>query len=160
MEKYSYYVVDIDGNVWSTKFNKLKKLKPGWAKHKDGYRFVRLTSDDKKLKNFFIHRLVALAFIATDTTELDVVHKNKILYDNRVENLFWTQRTRQGKLQSRKKKVETEKYVIDQFKNIHTASIRKGMTVPTDEEFMQSIINGAIENYINQYGLRKILHTL
>src|SRR5229473_3060473 len=38
---------------------------------------------------YFVHRLVARLFIPTDDTSLEVIHKNGILDDNRVENLEW-----------------------------------------------------------------------
>jgi hypothetical protein len=37
------------------------------------------------------------------------------------------------------------------------ASIRKGLKVPTSDEFTNKVINDALEQYINQYGLRKIM---
>ena len=60
---------------------------------------------------------------------------------------------------------ETKGFGIDHFvmakmKEVHIASIRKGLPVPDTYSFMNSIIEGALEQYINQYGLRKVMNTL
>ena len=50
--------------------------------------------------------------------------------------------------------------LIAKIKEVHSASIRKGLPVPTSYEFMNSIIEGSLEQYINQYGLRKVMNQL
>jgi pyrroline-5-carboxylate reductase len=70
---------------------------------------------------------------------------------------------------SRKKNVEhsevvsgfsMDHFVLAKMKEVHSASIRKGLPVPNSYEFMNSMIEGALEQYINQYGLRKVMNTL
>lgn len=58
----------------------------------NGYMIVGLRIDtDKgiKTKNFYIHRLVAQAFIPNPDNKPEVNHLNYIRSDNRVENLEW-----------------------------------------------------------------------
>lgn len=54
-----------------------------------GYSFVRL-SRETKVSMFYVHRLVAFAFLGQPLTpEHEVNHINSIRNDNRVENLEW-----------------------------------------------------------------------
>ena len=87
LEEYNDYGVDADGNVYSWKTKKIKRLSPGWAKKRGGYLFVRLTGNNGRLKNLFVHRLVAMAFIPCDNFSLEVNHLNRNQQDNRIENL-------------------------------------------------------------------------
>ena len=160
LKDFPDYAVDTEGNVWSFKNNKMKKLSPGWKKKGYGYRTVYLTNKYGKKRNFLVHRLVALSFIPTTDVSLEVNHKNRNSSDNRIENLEWVNRH-----QNIKHLGETSGFTIDEFilakvKEVHSASIRKGLPVPDAHSFMNSIIEGALENYINQYGLRKVMNTL
>lgn len=53
-----------------------------------GYKYVSLRGDGS-VKNCFVHRLVAEAFLPIDESRNDVNHKNGIKHDNRLENLEW-----------------------------------------------------------------------
>lgn len=152
MEDYTNYLLDVNGNVWSMKGKRLRKLKPGWAKYKDGYLFVRLYDKNRRQKSFYIHRLVALAFIPTDDTSRRIKHKNKNKNDNRLENIEWII----------EKKYKTEGIVInkilsDKIGIIHMASIRKGLPIKNSQEFVDTILDNALNEYVNRYGLRKII---
>lgn len=153
LQDFSEYGIDTEGNVWSFKNNKSKKLSPGWKSKTSQCKFVRLTDKYGRMKNFVVHRLLALAFIPTDDISRSVIHKNGDLSDNRLENLEW----KTDKIQK-----EFDGYVLDDFlankvKQVHTASIRKGLPVPDTNTFINSIIEGALESYINQYGLRRMM---
>lgn len=63
-----------------------KVLKP--RKDKDGYLVVDLYKDGKR-KNYFVHRLVAQAFIPNPDNLPCINHISEIKTDNRVENLEW-----------------------------------------------------------------------
>lgn len=154
LRDFNDYAVDRDGNVYSFKNKKIRKLRPGWKHKKHGYQFVRLSDRYGNKKNFTIHRLVALAFIPTHDTSLEVNHKNKNCSDNRVENLEWMTYRDNPKVNG----FVLDKFISDKIKNVHAASRRKGLSVPNSYEFMNNLIEAALEQHINQYGLRKLLH--
>jgi hypothetical protein len=81
------YKISDDGNVWSIRQEKW--IKP--IKHKLGYLKVNLTKNNK-MRTFYIHRLVAVAFISNPLNKTEVNHKNEIKNDNRAENLEWVTR--------------------------------------------------------------------
>jgi len=84
---------DIDGyvgiyqisNLGNSKNKKEKILRP---KNNKKYKQVALNKNGKK-KFFFVHRLVAKAFIDNPKQLNEVNHKNENTTDNRVENLEW-----------------------------------------------------------------------
>ena len=88
-------IVTNNGDIFTTNRNKIRsngrldnrkgrKLKS--AKDKDGYLRITLTSDGKR-KSYFVHRLVARAFLDNYNEKLQVNHKNGIKDDNRIENI-------------------------------------------------------------------------
>ena len=57
-----------------------------------GYLYVALildTENGRKRKNFYIHRLVAEAFIPKQEDKTEINHKNFVRTDNRTTNLEW-----------------------------------------------------------------------
>jgi hypothetical protein len=79
---YEDYQVDTNGSVYSLKFGKRRKLKPGLQRK--GYLIVVLT-EKKEKKTFYVHRLVMSTF--NGVSDLTVNHINGIKNDNRIKNL-------------------------------------------------------------------------
>ena len=84
IEGYENYEVTCSGDVLNSKTGRV--LKPG--KNYKGYFFVIL-SKNGKAKKFYIHRLVAEAFIPNPLNLPCVNHKDEVKTNNCVENLEW-----------------------------------------------------------------------
>lgn len=160
LELFEDYAVDVDGNVWSFKLNKPRKLRPGWAKKKGNYPFVRLTDKRGNKRNFYIHRLVAMAYLPCEDFTLKVNHINRNHYDNRIENLEWIDKRKKTEHSSETKQLILDNYTLNKMKEVHAACHRKGLPVPDSYQFMNSMIDNALDQYIIQYGLRKVMNTI
>lgn len=79
------YQVSNMGRVRSCKLGSWKVLRP--VKLKCGYEVVTLYSD--KRRTFYVHRLVAQAFIPNPNKYRYVNHKNEVKTDNHSSNLEW-----------------------------------------------------------------------
>lgn len=85
-----YEVSDL-GRVRSRYSGEWKVMKP--AKNHNGYLFVNLKIDGRQ-KNFYLHRLVASAFIPNDNIfNTEINHINECKSDNRASNLEWCDRS-------------------------------------------------------------------
>lgn len=88
------YYCDIMGNVYSNKFNKLKKIKA--RLHPEGYLQVALMIEGKR-KEKLIHRLVAEAFLLNTDNKPHINHKDGNKMNNHRENLEWATPSENGK---------------------------------------------------------------
>lgn len=79
------YQVSNLGRVRSHKWGKWKVLKH--VKNENGYLTVRLYSD--KMRQCYVHRLVAQAFLPNPKNLEYINHKNERKDDNRASNLEW-----------------------------------------------------------------------
>lgn len=75
-------------NVKGCHERKVKEIILSPRLHDDGYLKVRLYSKGKS-KQYYIHRLVALAFIKNPFNKKQVNHKNLNKKDNKKDNLEW-----------------------------------------------------------------------
>lgn len=78
------YQVSSLGRVKNTQTNRI--LKP--YKDKNGYQYINIKYKGKT-KHYFIHRLIANAFIPNPENKPYIDHINTIKDDNRIENLRW-----------------------------------------------------------------------
>lgn len=79
------YAITTEGQVWG--YKRKHFLKP--CKDKGGYSFVNL-SKDGKYKTFYIHRLVAEAYLPNPEGLPQVGHKDGSRDNNDISNLYWT----------------------------------------------------------------------
>ena len=78
------YAVTSCGKVWS--YKRKRFLKPKANKY--GYLFVSLWKDNE-LKNFYVHRLVAEAYIPNPENLPQINHKDENKANNCLQNLEW-----------------------------------------------------------------------
>ena len=115
-----YQVSDL-GRVRSNKYGDWRVLRP--KTNGIGYLIVDLYRD-RKMKHFYVHRLVASAFIENDSifnTEINHINEDKT--DNRVENLEWCDRsynlTYNGLQHRRTANYHRSNYKRDKIKNLY-----------------------------------------
>lgn len=83
------YAITPDGKIWSYARNHFMKLQLGTRK----YHQVVLTDENKQVKCYYVHRLVANVFLAPVENKLYINHKDGNKLNNSVDNLEWcTQR--------------------------------------------------------------------
>lgn len=87
------YSINKNGEILNLKTG--KKLNP--YKNPDGYRKVTFYETAKKRKFFYVHRLLAKAFIENPLNKDFINHINGNTSDNRIENLEWCTRSENGK---------------------------------------------------------------
>lgn len=89
---FSKYCISKDAKVYNLSTGRI--LKP--MKDRQSPLMVHLTNDDGKRKACFIHRLVVHTYLKPDVEKYNVYHKNKDIYDNRLENLYVKQHKEKG----------------------------------------------------------------
>jgi len=94
-----------NSNYYVNKFGKIinksnQEVKP---RNCNGYFMLSITTN-KKRKEVYIHRVVALAFLPNPDNLPDVHHKDNDKSNNELDNLQWTTRSDNCRMSSKKKK--------------------------------------------------------
>lgn len=84
INNFPHYLISKEGQVYSTKTNKIKISE----NNQNGYCRIELLNKNGK-KKFYIHRLVAEAYIPNPNNYNQVIHKDLNKHNNNVENLEW-----------------------------------------------------------------------
>ena len=108
---FENYEVSNLGNVKSLKFGKERILKPGLQGIKTRQYFgVILSNKGEQIKNFKVHKLVAMVFLNHKPNGYKIIvdHINNIKTDNRLENL---QLITQRENSSKDRKNTSSKYI-------------------------------------------------
>lgn len=90
IDGYDNYVIFEDGKIINTDTGKEKKP----TLNKYGYYRIGLSKNHIEYK-FYLHRLLAMAFIPNPDNKDTVDHINRITTDNRLENLRWASKKEQ-----------------------------------------------------------------
>jgi len=85
---YENYCVTRDGSIYSIRSSRFLKVQKG----KNGYKTI-LLSQDKVQKRFYIHRLIALAYIENPGGKQCVNHVDGDKHNNSISNLEWATHT-------------------------------------------------------------------
>ena len=90
LKDFPDYFINMDGDIFSDKFGKMSKMKPGL--NSCGYCRVDLYKNGKGYTRK-IHRLLAQTFLPNPENKRCVDHINRKCDDNRLENLRWSTRS-------------------------------------------------------------------
>ena len=82
-----FYEVSNFGQIRNAKTKRIKKSFP----NRCGYLKIQLLKRSSQ-KNFYVHRLVAVAFIPNEMNLKEVNHKDENKLNNRMDNLEWCDR--------------------------------------------------------------------
>lgn len=147
----SKYAIDIDGNLWSLKHKLTRIRKPVIV---NGYLSCRIRDDYGNPKTVYLHKLVALAFIPHYDPSHKVIHKNKDKLDNRLDNIEWGVNAREKKDHMN---FILHQKLVDRMMTVHIAAQKKGIRTGNSFEFVQSMVEDAVDDYIRKYGLHKVM---
>tara|TARA_R110000868_G_scaffold361711_1_gene623724 strand:- start:406 stop:942 length:537 start_codon:yes stop_codon:yes gene_type:complete len=161
MQEYKFYYGTTDGEIYSYKYKKPRKLRTISSSHPKKYKIVQLSNGKGKKKVFYVHRLIARLFLIDVNNSWSVIHINGNLEDNSVDNLRWKGR----KIFKGSEELDTDriylgKEISDYIKLVHRAAIHKGIPVSSKIDFFQEIIDNSLEDYINRFGLKKTMYLL
>lgn len=173
LKEYKDYYVTIEGDVFSTKYNSPRKVKCNWVKSPDSYHTVRLSNGKGENRTFYVHRLVALSFLPNPSQCNKIHHIDGNLQNNHLTNLKWIGKRKIKRNHTHHKKDTSVKDYIDPdclilnknlsdiIRLVHYAAVTKGIPTPVkDYDFFHKILEESLHEYVNRYGLKKIIHQL
>ena len=129
------YLVDECGNIFSSKYGKLKPIKQQY--HRKGYKVVTLVQGDLK-KTLKVHRLVALTFIENPFNKKQVNHIDGNKDNNYISNLEWATQSenqlhahRTGLMDNKIRLVQlkSSKQVYDPITNKYYTSLKEACDI-------------------------------
>lgn len=135
---FENYGINRNGEIRNIKFNRSFKT---FIHKKSGYIKARLCKDGKK-KDFYIHRLVGLAFIPNPENKPTIDHIDRNKQNNNVSNLRWA---------TQQEQVENTGVHKDNFlgeKNISTFKNKNGI-------YFHLRINRSKKKILNKYFNKK-----
>jgi hypothetical protein len=156
IKEYPDYEISTMGNVRRIDDKKIMSVRDHTR-----YKYIHLRKNGER-KCSYIHRLVALAFIANqDETKIEIDHINRDRFDNRVENLRWCSKSENN----RNKKSRADK-IHSNFRGVSwikkgkwerwTASIRiKGESVHLGYFKKEEDARDAWIKYVEEHNLRE-----
>lgn len=171
MSVYKDYYITPNGDIFSSKYSTDRRLSYNDV---GDYKTVRLSNGKGINKTFYVHKLVALAFLPNPSNATQIRHKNKNKHDNNIRNLEWVIKKkiiRKYDSDKRKEYYEKNKNTIidpsclivnkelsDKIRLIHYAALHKGIPTPTEDyDFFYKVLDESLNEYINRYGLRRIM---
>lgn len=162
LEKYKNYFVTLNGEIFSTKRKRPKRLKEYWSNGKRSYRVVQITDGTGKKRSFYIHQLVCKAFLPNHSNSWGIRHKDGDRTNNALSNLEWMGRKRiiGGTVELDTERLTLDKELTDYIKLVHLSAIKKGIPVPDTYEFFHNILSESLDEYISRFGLKKTMYQL
>lgn len=104
IEEYPNYIISNMGRIFSKKQRKVLKAFPNMFKNRLPYFRVKLKDKMGFLKEIFVHRVVALAFIENAENKPIIHHIDHNRLNNRADNLMWVTAEEHKKLHAKEKK--------------------------------------------------------
>jgi hypothetical protein len=162
MENYKFYFVTINGDIYSHKYRKIRKLKPNWSNGNKSYQVVQLSDGKGNRRSFYIHRIVVKAFLPNPTNSWGVEHIDGNVCNNALSNLRWIGRRkeRNGVIGLDTDRLELNEDLSNYIRLVHDAAIRKNIPVPETYQFFHDILNESLNEYINRFGLKKTMYQI
>lgn len=165
MEGYKGYYIDIEGNIWSSRKKRFRKLIPSWCNNKENpfLKIMLYDCNTKKGNWFYVHKLMSAAFLSEEHEGSYLIHKNNNHKDNSLENLAWTD-IRPGRGNTRTQILERDYQLSDKVKReiklVHRAALEKGLHMSESFSFINEVVEDMLEEYCSKRGLKKILYRM
>lgn len=102
-------------NYEASSFGNIRNIATGTvliSSYRHGHKVISLSGDDKQIKQYQVHRLIASAFIPNPNNYPTVDHINRIRDDNRITNLRWASHGMQA---SNRKRPEVPFTPVNQY---------------------------------------------
>lgn len=160
-DEFDGYAVGRSGTVYSFKQFRIRKLKYTTPKGKENHFRVLLRDKYKRNRLVYVRRLVAAAFLIKDDKTNGVIRlKDKSrFFDISADNLEYAKKRQIINQYYVPKEIELSDEMIEKIKKLYDASLTKGIpNLPNDVNlFLDKIMSESIDEYVNRYGLRRLL---